>query len=167
MDKIKGIDLSPDAPITFACDVEIPTEAGSKALGFTFKHRNREQVAQLRDQHRAEADAAAKAEGDDDQVASALTAIRFALEAEDAVPRETLATIRLACAIETKRSVLETTKDGIAKDVAMLRDLVSGWDMDLPLTDATLRAMCVRYPAAPLAILNAYLAAIYRGRLGN
>lgn len=52
-------------------------------------------------------------------------------------------------------------------NAAYLLDVLDGWGLDVPLNAENVGILTDQYPAATMAIMEAYRAAITEGRLGN
>jgi hypothetical protein len=137
MGKVKISLDGEDAP-TFEDTVDIPTTRGAAPVKFTFRYRDRVEMAALFDRWSEEVKAeVAKASADQ----------------EAGVPEPT---------------VEANARRGIQKDVEMLRELATGWNLQWSFDDDEKLALFVtKYPAAADTVLSAYRAACLRGRLGN
>lgn len=60
--------------------------------------------------------------------------------------------------------LMERTRD---KNAAYLMDVIDGWNLDEPLTRATVEQLCDELPGAATEIMDAYRKATVEGRLGN
>ena len=60
--------------------------------------------------------------------------------------------------------LMERTRD---KNAAYLMDVIDGWNLDEPLTRATVEQLCDELPGAATEIMAAYRKATVEGRLGN
>lgn len=60
--------------------------------------------------------------------------------------------------------LMERTRD---KNAAYLMDVIDGWNLDEPLTRATVEQLCDELPGAATEIMEAYRKATVEGRLGN
>ena len=69
----------------------------------------------------------------------------------------------------------EGAKATIAQSLAKTRDtnaeyilkIADGWDLDIEFNKDTVSQMCDEFPAAAMAVMNQYRAAMTEGRLGN
>lgn len=55
----------------------------------------------------------------------------------------------------------------VESNAAYMEQILLGWDLDEKLSRKALEQLCDEVPAAALAIMNAYRAAMVEGRLGN
>lgn len=53
------------------------------------------------------------------------------------------------------------------KNAQYLMDVIDGWNLDEPMTRATVEQLCDELPGAAAEIMEAYRKAIVEGRLGN
>ena len=60
--------------------------------------------------------------------------------------------------------LMERTRD---KNAAYLMDVIDGWNLDEPLTRATVEQLCDELPGAATEIMEQYRKATVEGRLGN
>lgn len=60
--------------------------------------------------------------------------------------------------------LMERTRD---KNAAYLMDVIDGWNLDEPLTRATVEQLCDELPGAATEIMEQYRKATVDGRLGN
>lgn len=60
--------------------------------------------------------------------------------------------------------LMERTRD---KNAAYLMDVIDGWNLDEPLTRATVEQLCDELPGAAAEIMEQYRKATVEGRLGN
>lgn len=60
--------------------------------------------------------------------------------------------------------LMERTRD---KNAAYLMDVIDGWNLDEPLTRATVEQLCDELPGAATEIMEAYRKATVEGRMGN
>lgn len=137
------IDLEPDEQLTFDGVVDIPTADGKGLkVTFTFKHRDREALAALSDDHLAKARAAAAAQTE--QAAQAVdTAATSATLVSDSV---------------------RTTVDN---EVQYILDAAVGWNIDAPFDAAHVRKLCVKHAGTAMAVMTHYRVSLTQGRLGN
>lgn len=56
---------------------------------------------------------------------------------------------------------------GVERHAAQIMLAAEGWNLDEPFTAENVQALCDEIPAAGVAIISAYQAAITEGRLGN
>lgn len=55
----------------------------------------------------------------------------------------------------------------VDRNAVYLQQVLTGWSLDEKMTLENLEALCNEVPAAAMAIMTAYRAAIVEGRLGN
>jgi len=152
MAKIK-IDLDPKGPLTYDREVPIPTPSGKPLkVTFTFKHRTREQMAELRERYIAKArDAYILATAEVEQE-------KAKREAEEKAGRTYL---------PPEAKLVEGIPEAIANDVAAVLDVADGWNLDAEFTAENIGKFLMLYAAAPKAIGDDYFVSMTEGRLGN
>jgi hypothetical protein len=151
MGKIK-LDLDAEDNLDFDRPVAIPQPTARKdplRVTFTFKWRNRRDVAALFDGYIERARALAKAA---EERAAARAA---AEEAGQPLPDE------------PGKSMMQLADEGIARDIEVLKDIATAWNIDAPFDDEHLAKFFRKYPGAGSAIANDYRVSLTEGRLGN
>ncbi len=151
MAKIK-LDLDQNDNLNFDRPVLIPEPTAKKnplKVTFTFIWRNRNDVAALFDAYIDRARAAAK---------EAEERLKSRLAAEEAgdTPEE-----------DKPKTMAEMAAEGIARDIEVLRDIATGWNIDAPFDDDNLGKFFRKYPGAAGAIAHDYRISLTEGRLGN
>lgn len=152
MAKIK-LNLDSSEPITFLREVAIPTPSGAELkIGFHFKHRTREQMADLIEAHAKKADEhAEKAKADFD----AQTAAAEKAEKAGKKPPAT-------------RPLADYTREAIARDVQAVMDVASDWEVEgIAFNTEALTKFFSFYAGAARAITADYRVSMNEGRLGN
>lgn len=139
MGKIK-LDLEPNDSLDFERSVAIP-EANPKKeplrIKFKFKWRDRNEAAALFDAYIEKGRAERQAE--DERIDAG----------------------------GTPRTMAEIHREGIARDVEMLKDFATGWNIDAPFDDVHLTKFFTKYSGAGMAIASDYRVSLFEGRLGN
>ena len=151
MGKIK-LNLDDDDNLDFDRAVAIPQPTAKKdplLVTFTFKWRNRRDVAALFDDYIERARALAKATEDRAKERAA------AEEAGQAVPDEPV------------KTMAQLADEGVARDIEVMKDIATGWNIDAPFDDEHLAKFFRKYPGAGAAIANDYRVSLTEGRLGN
>jgi hypothetical protein len=67
----------------------------------------------------------------------------------------------------TKDALDSLVKNTKIKDPDLLKEILTGWDLDDEFNDANIEALCSNFVMAPRAILNVYITALVEGRRGN
>lgn len=140
MAKIK-LNLDENDNLDFERAVTIPETTAKKnplRVTFTFRYRNRLEVAELFDGYIERSRAAIK-------------------EAEE----------RAEAGIEERKTMAELAQEGIKRDIETMRDIATGWNIDAPFDDEHLTKFFTKYPGAGGAIANDYRVSLTEGRLGN
>jgi len=63
--------------------------------------------------------------------------------------------------------IKEVMERSVETNAAYLEQILTGWDLDVPMTRASLEQLCDEMPGACLALMRSYREAIEEGRLGN
>lgn len=152
MAKIK-IDLDPKGPITYDREVAIPTPSGKPLkMTFTFKNRNREEMAELREKYIAKA-------RDNYVQATAEVEKEKSRREEDEKSGRTY--------MPPDPKLVEGVPEAIANDVAAVLDVACGWNLDYEFNAENVGKFLALYAAAPKAIGDDYFVSMTEGRLGN
>lgn len=145
------LDLDATDSLDFEREVTLPTPNGKgQKVTFTFKYRNRQEVADLFDGYnrRALAEAAATAAAEE----------RAAL---------TVQTIGQEAPLVVDLSIQGAVRDAIDDDVATVMDMVTGWNLEAEWSRDNVRKLLLRYAGAAVAIVSDYRVSLTQGRLGN
>lgn len=145
------LDLDATDSLDFEREVTLPTPNGKgQKVTFTFKYRNRQEVADLFDgfNRRATAEAAAQAATEAQAVADAQAAGQDAMAA-------------------VNFSIQGAVRDAIDDDVATVMDMVTGWNLEAEWSRDNVRKLLLRYAGAAVAIVSDYRVSLTQGRLGN
>lgn len=152
------------APATYPLKVEVPTPSGLAEINFVAKHLPSTVWATMREEHSDvlekkvkaifdEARAVAEAEYDAQHKKA-----KKGAKAAAAVPEEEAQAQREqgidALLKPVKGSVLESLRAQTAGD--LIAKIVDSWDLDEPMTAASLTEMCDQYPGSSEAVFKAY-----------
>jgi hypothetical protein len=151
MGKIK-LDLDAGDNLDFDRPVTIPQPTVKKdplRVTFTFRWRDRRAVAALFDGYIERARALAK------QAEDKAKARAEAEEAGQPLPEE------------PSKTMAQMADEGVARDIEVLKDIATGWNIDAPFDDEHLAKFFRKYPGAGSAIANDYRISLTEGRLGN
>lgn len=152
MAKIK-LDLDPQGPITYDREVAIPTPSGKPLkVMFTFKHRTREEMAELRERY------IAKARENYVQATAEVEQEKVRREADEKAGRTYM---------PPEPKLVEGVPEAIATDVAATMDIATDWNIDSEFNATNLSKFFSLYTAAPKAIGDDYFVSMTEGRLGN
>lgn len=147
------IDLDPKGPITYDREVAIPTPSGKPLkVTFTFKHRNREEMAALREKYIAKAR--------DNYILATV-------EVEEERARREADKNAGRTYMPPDPKLVEGVPEAIASDVAAVLDVANGWNLDYEFTAENVGKFLALYAAAPKAIGDDYFVSMTEGRLGN
>ncbi len=150
--KIK-IDLDPEGPITFDREVSIPTPSGKPLkVTFTFRHRTREEMAEMTERYTEKARAQY-------------------VEVQDEIRREKAAREEAEARGETylppPRKLVEGVAEALRSDVEAVMDAATGWNLHQEFNEENLTKFFRLYSQAAVTIATDYRVSMNEGRLGN
>jgi|JI9StandDraft_2_1071091.scaffolds.fasta_scaffold02539_8 hypothetical protein len=150
--KIK-IDLDPTGPLTFERDVPIPTPDGKPLkVRFTFKHRTREEMAEMSEQYMQ------KARDQYQQLQEEAQREKVARDEAEA---------RGEVYMPNAPKLVDGVADAIRSDVATVMDCATDWNLDKEFNAENLAKFFRLYVGAGNAIASDYRKSMTEGRLGN
>jgi hypothetical protein len=146
--------LDPGEQITFKREVKIPTPDGKPlSVEFVFKHRTRDEMADLTERWIADGRANLLRVKDE--------------EAAEQAARET-AEASGETYIEPIPDLKSRAAEGIKRDVAVILECASDWNVEgYEFTAENIAKMIRMYNATASAVMNDYRTSIAEGRLGN
>ena len=147
------IDLNPQGPITFEREVAIPTPSGKPMkLKMTFKHRTRQEMAEMTERY------VAKARAQYVEMQEEMKAEKAAQEAAEA---------RGDIYLPPEQKLAEGVPDAIQADVDAVLDIATGWELADEFNAENLAKLFGLYNRSAKAIAEDYRVSMNEGRLGN
>lgn len=147
--------IGKSAPKSFPMNVEVPTPHGPREINFEAKYMPSTEWAKLREEH-AEATSKAVQELFDAAKLEATRAHTIAAQngpkvatTEEEREKEILALMK-----PVKSSELESLKAKFTGE--LIFKIVTGWDLDDPISVAILTEMCDQYPGSAESVFKAY-----------